>query len=149
MDRTELIEEIIQLQKISYAAGQYAPEVWMELNLTIGQLKSLFFIESEGVTNFRKLASALRVTPPDVTRIIDCLVQQGLVSRQENPDDRRMMLLQVTTEGKSLLARLRESKTTHLYHILAQLSMGELMTLAQGLSALVGAVDAQRGEKLR
>ena len=121
----------------------------MGLNLTIGQLKSLFFIDSEGSTNFRKLATALGVTPPDVTRIVDRLVEQGLVSRRENPEDRRMHLLQATKKGKSLLAKLRENKTSHLYRILTHLSTEELTTIAQGLGSLVRAVELKREEKLK
>jgi len=146
-DRIELIEEIILLQRMSHALGQYSPEAWLDLNLTIGQLQSLFIIDSEGSTNFRKLANALGVTPPDVTRIIDRLVQQGLVSRRENPEDRRMQLLQATKKGKSLLARLRENRTTHLHRILTHLGTEELTTVAQGLRSLVRAAGIRREEK--
>jgi DNA-binding MarR family transcriptional regulator len=146
--RVELTKEIIRLQQMSHALGQYAPEAWMELNLTIIQLKSLFFIDSEGSTNFRKLASALGVTPPDVTRIVDRLVEQGMVTRRENPEDRRMQLLQATKKGKALLAKLRENRTTHLYRILTHLSTDELNTVAQGLRALVRAAELQREETI-
>jgi len=145
--RTELIEEIILLQQMSHALGQYSPEAWLDLNLSIGQLKSLFFIDSEGTTNFRKLANALGVTPPDVTRIVDRLVEQGLVSRRENSEDRRMQLLQATKKGKALLARLRENKATHLHRILTHLSTAELTTVAQGLRSLVRAAGLQREEQ--
>jgi DNA-binding MarR family transcriptional regulator len=149
INRAELTEEIIRLQQMSHAMGQYAPEAWMGLNLTIGQLKSLFFIDSEGSTNFRKLATALCVTPPDVTRIVDRLVEQGLVSRRENPEDRRMHLLQATKKGKSLLAKLRENKTSHLYRILTHLSTEELNIIVQGLGSLVRAVELKREEELK
>ena len=145
--RTELTEEIIKLQQMSHALGQYAPEAWLELDLTIVQLKSLFFIDAEGSTNFRKLARALGVTPPDVTRIVDRLVDQGLVNRRENPEDRRMQILQITKKGKALLTKLRENKTTHLYHILSRLNTQELYMVAQGLRALVRAADFQQNDK--
>ncbi len=140
MDRAKLIEEIIQLQRqTGRAMGQYAPEVWMDLSLTIGQLKSLFFIDFEGSTNFKKLATALGVTPPNVTGIVDRLVEQELVSREENPEDRRMLLLKTTDKGKALLAKLRESRISRMSVILAQLSLEELSALAQGLRALAKA----------
>ena len=145
MNRAKLTEEVIDLeQQVNHAVGRYAPAAWMDLSLTIAQLKSLFFIDFEGSTNFRRLASALRVTPPDVTRIIDRLVEQGMVSRRENPEDRRMLLLQTTEKGKALLTKLRENRMTHMYHILARLKTEELATLAQGLTALAKAI--QQGE---
>ena len=144
-DRARLIEEVVQLQRrIGHTMGQYAPHAWMDLNLTIGQLKSLFFIDFQGSTNFKKLADVLGVTPPNVTGIIDRLVGQGLVSRKENPEDRRMFLLKTTDKGKALLARLRESRLSHISDILMQLSLEELATLAQGLTAVARAVEHNR-----
>jgi len=140
MNRAELIEEIIQLQRrigrVGHASERYAPEAWLALNLTIGQLKSLFFIDFEGSTNFKKLATALGVTPPNVTGIVDHLVAQGLVSREENPEDRRMTLLKTTDKGKTLLAKLRERRMSRMSSLLAQLSLEELTALAEGLSAV-------------
>jgi DNA-binding MarR family transcriptional regulator len=145
-DRAKLTEEIIQLQQqIGHARGQYAPEAWMDLSLTIGQLKSLFFIDFEGSTNFKKLATALGVTPPNVTGIVDRLVGQGLVSREENPEDRRMLLLKTTDKGEALLAKLRESRISRMSGILARLSLEELSALAQGLTALARAAESQQG----
>jgi DNA-binding MarR family transcriptional regulator len=110
------------------------------------QLKSLFLINSGGDINFRKLAEALGVTPSDVTVIVNRLVKQGLVSRTENPEDRRMMMLQVTDKGHALLANLRESGMKHMTEILTLLSPEELSALAQGLSAFIRAANASNGE---
>jgi DNA-binding MarR family transcriptional regulator len=116
----------------------------MELNLTIGQLKSLFFIDFEGSTNFKKLAAALGVTPPNVTGIVDHLVKQELVSREENPGDRRMILIKTTDKGKTLLAKLRERRISRMSGILAQLSLEELTALAKGLSAVARAGERSK-----
>ncbi|MBM2825557.1 MAG: rdhR [Dehalococcoidales bacterium] len=149
MDRAKLIEEITKLQQqIGRAMGQHPPEAWMDLSLTLGQLKSLFFIDFDGNTNFRKLATALGVTPPNVTRIVDHLVEQGLVSREENPEDRRMLLLKTTDKGKALVAKLRESRMSRMSDILTQLSSAELSALAEGLSAVTraGRLSGEKGK---
>ena len=129
---------------IPQAMAKYEPEAWLDLDLTISQLKSLLFIESEGATNAKSLATALRVTPPDVTRIIDHLTEQELVSRRENPKDRRMLLLQTTEKGRVLLAKLREHHTARLAYILIHLSTEELAVLSEGLTALLKAIRVQR-----
>ena len=143
MEKAELIKEIIQLQEqivqLEHAMERHAPEAWMDLSLTIGQLKSLFFIDFEGGTNVKKLATALGVTPPNVTGIVDHLVEQGLVSREENPEDRRMIILKTTDKGKALITGLRESRISRVSNVLAQLSSEELSALAKGLSALARA----------
>jgi DNA-binding MarR family transcriptional regulator len=140
--KEELIGEIIQLQRqVNRALRQGESDVWMELSLTIAQLKSLFFISKEGSTNFTKLAQALQVTPSNVTGIVDRLVGQGLVSRRENPENRRMLVLQPTDKGEALLANLRERTIGELSEVLSRLSEEQLFTLAQGLRCLVKATE--------
>jgi MarR family transcriptional regulator, organic hydroperoxide resistance regulator len=140
MEKTALVNEIIGLQRQSNRLlDNFAAEPWIELGLTIAQLKSLFFIVDKEQTCFKKLAEALKVTPPNVTGIVDRLVEQGLVSRTENPDDRRIMLLQATQKGQNLLNTLKEKRTNQMIRILDNLSGEELSCLALGLNALVKA----------
>jgi DNA-binding MarR family transcriptional regulator len=149
MDREKLIQEIVNLgHRLGHHVRQHEPDAWMDLNLTISQVKSLFFINATGGTNFRKLAAALGRTPPDVTRIVDRLVGQGLVSRRENPEDRRMLMLHTTEAGKALVTRLHESRMSQIHHILEQLSDKELATLAEGLNAVARVLSNQTGEKI-
>jgi DNA-binding MarR family transcriptional regulator len=143
MDKAELIKEIIKLQKkIDLARRQYELDVWMNLPITIGQLKSLFFISNQGSTNLGKLAAALRVTSTNTTGIIDRLVKQGLVSRTEDAQDRRMLLLRVTEEGERLVTQLREKRRDYRVQVMTRMNIEELTTLAQGLTFMSGAVTA-------
>jgi len=140
IDRENLINEIIQLDRqIGRSMAQEKLDAWLELNLTIGQLKSLFFIDFESGTSSRKLAAALEVTPPDITRIIDRLVEQKLVSREENPEDRRMQILKITDNGRALLSRLKEQRTSLLSGVLTQVDNEDLSSLARGLAAIIRA----------
>ena len=142
VEKAEIIKQIVELQRrINRGLRGGTLEAWMKLNLTIPQLKSLFFIANEVETNFTKLARALKVTAPNVTGIIDRLIEQGLVSRQENPDDRRMLILRVTDEGEDIVAKLRERRASYLSGILSHLSMRELESVSKGLSLIVRAAE--------
>jgi DNA-binding MarR family transcriptional regulator len=150
MDRISLTKEIIELQRqLNRIQRHYEQDAWMDLNLSIGQVKSLFFIAAQGTTNFGKLAAALGVTPPNVTGIVDRLVEKGLISRQENPDNRRMLMLQVTEKGEALIATLRERAVSQISGILENLRVEELNTVAQGLSLLVRVSKAHEEKYLR
>jgi DNA-binding MarR family transcriptional regulator len=149
LNREKLIEELMLLERrITRTAGQYNPEVWMDLGLelTISQLKSLMFIDFEGSTNSRKLASALGVTPPNVTGIIDRLVEKKLVSRTENPEDRRIATLALTSRGKAVLTKLQETKRSLRESILKRLTLEELSCLLYGLSAIAREFEAEQKE---
>jgi len=141
MEKEELIQEIILHQKkINRFIRDYNPDVWMELSLTIAQMKSLFFIANQGSVNFRKLATALKVTPSNVTGIIDRLAEQGLVTRTENPEDRRMQMLQLTGAGEKLISNLRERRASQMSSVLNQMTREELTTVAQGFALLDQAI---------
>jgi len=146
-DKAELVKQIIELQReVRRALRQYVPNAWMDLNLTIAQLKSLFLIAHEGSMNTKRLAEELGVTSSNVTGIIDRLVKQGLVSRQENPEDRRMLQIQVTDQGEAILTSLREETVSSMSDVLARMSVEELFSLARGLSSLVKAAEAHERE---
>ena len=148
MEKEKLIEDIHMLiEQVFPAMGQYQTEAWIDLNITIDQLKSLFFIDFKGRTNFKNLAAALGVTPPNITGIIDRLAAQGLVSRQENPEDRRTTLLQTTDKGKTMLNRLREISKNQSAPILNQLSLEELEALVLGFRAIARVLVNSREEK--
>ncbi|GAB4294032.1 MAG: MarR family transcriptional regulator [Ignavibacteriaceae bacterium] len=44
---------------------------------------------------------------PDVTRLIDRLINEGLVKRYNSPDDRRLSLAKITSKGISLLDKMK------------------------------------------
>lgn len=147
MDKAQLIKEIVEHQRrINRDMRQRTLDTWMELNLTVPQLRSLFFIANQRSTNFTKLASALGVTPSNVTGIIDRLVEQGLVSRQENPEDRRMLILRVTDKGESVTTSLRERRASHMSEILTHLSLEELNSVLNGLGLLLKAAEIHEGK---
>jgi len=144
MEIADLIAEIMELQrKFDRARRQNEVDIWMSLPITMAQLKCLFFISNQGSTNSRKLAEALRVTPTNITGIIDRLVQQGLVNRARDAQDRRIVVLKATTKGKRLVDNLRERKRSHLSKVLAYMSKDELTTLYRGLTFLNEAIAAE------
>jgi DNA-binding MarR family transcriptional regulator len=146
MGKSQLIQEIVELERqVGRILGQHAQIIWIDSGLTPTQLRSLFLIANKGSTNFRKLAEALGVTPSNVTGIVDRLVEQGLVSRTQNPEDRREMTLQATDKGQALVSNLKEVGIKHMTQILSVLSLEELSALAQGLSAFIKAAETYKG----
>ena len=137
MNKKSLVNEITELQQqILHDMSKNEPMPWMELNLTLAQLKCLHFVYYGGSTNLIKLAKALHVTPPNVTGIVNRLVMRELVLRKENPEDRRTYMLSVTQKGKVLIEGLRESGIKHIVGILNRLTARELTALQTGFRAL-------------
>ena len=147
MGKSDLVSEIVELERqANRLIRQYPFDAWMEINLTIPQLKSLFFIAKQRGTNSRNLAVALGVTPPNMTGIVDRLVERGLVSRKENPEDRRAHILQVTEKGEAIITNLRDRRRSNILEILGGMNREELSCLARGLASLVKAAQTDKEE---
>jgi DNA-binding MarR family transcriptional regulator len=135
--RHQMKSELMYIWKhIGHSVRGNFSEAWMELNLTIAQLKCLFYIDGEGSSNQKSIAAVLGVTPPNVTGIIDRLVEQQLVTRHENESNRRMQIIELTPKSKALLSELKERRVNHLARRLEELKIEDLQALLQGLRAL-------------
>jgi DNA-binding MarR family transcriptional regulator len=149
IEKRQLIEQVIELHRqVDRLFRDPNVDVWIAMNLTRAQLKSLFFISREKETNFTKLAATLGVTPSNITGIIDRLVKQGLVTRNANPKDRRIILLRVTGKGEALVADLREHRIKQLLVILEYMNPQDLSSLIGAYSALLEAAEVRKKEKL-
>jgi DNA-binding MarR family transcriptional regulator len=76
-----------------------------------------------------EIADRMITRVPDITRLVDRLESAGLVERCRTPEDRRVVIVKVTPEGLSVLARLDEPiKQLHLQQ-LGHLTRQELAEL--------------------
>ena len=66
---------------------------------------------------------------PDVTRLVDRLIKQGLVRRERDGDDRRVVLVEISAAGLALLARLDAPVLESTAAAMAGLNSQQLRTL--------------------
>jgi DNA-binding MarR family transcriptional regulator len=147
MAKKEIINEMIELLRhVDRDRRQYELNAWMDLNLSIGQLKSLFFISNQGTTSLGKLAAALRVTPTNTTGIVNRLLKRKLITRTGSPDDRRVLFLRTTPLGEELIAGLRQKRKERMVELFNHLDDDEASIVFQALTLMVGAIEAHREE---
>jgi len=140
--REELTAQIIEAQgRMNRVIRERTLDSWVKLNLTIPQLKSLFYISRHGRVNLSGLASGIRVTPANVTGIVDRLVEQGFLTRTPDTDDRRVSWLSVTDRGKTLINDLREGRVQEMRRILDKLTEEELAIVARSFELVARAAE--------
>jgi DNA-binding MarR family transcriptional regulator len=140
--REKLTRRIIELRRqVNRVLRERTLDSWVQLSLTIPQLKSLFYISRHGKVNLSGLASGIRVTPANVTGIVDRLAGQGLLTRIPDLNDRRITWLRVTEKGEALLANLREGRASEMHKILDKLTEEELSIVARGFDLLARAAE--------
>ena len=83
-----------------------------------------------------ELAAAEQVKPPTMTRLVSALESQGLVTRDGDPHDGRVIRIRATAKGRTLLMRGRAARVAALCTELRALPPGERESLAEGVAVL-------------
>jgi MarR family transcriptional regulator, organic hydroperoxide resistance regulator len=144
ISRNQLIDDAMQAQKqIVQAMHAAAEPTWLQLDLTMAQLKGLFALADSPMT-IGQLAEALGSGKPAASILVERLVQLGLVERAEDPLDRRRTIARVTAQGEELVARLRQGGRDRLRAWLSRLGDDDLAALVQGLQALATVASGEQ-----
>jgi DNA-binding MarR family transcriptional regulator len=81
-------------------------------------------------------SGALMLTSSGTTKRLDKLEQAGLIARENDPQDRRAILISLTPKGLELMERLTPAHLENERRILAALSAAEQRQLAAALRKL-------------
>jgi DNA-binding MarR family transcriptional regulator len=101
-----------------------------------GVLKVLRRAQPEGLPRFA-IAERLVARAPDVTRLLDRLEQQGLVARGWAPRNRRHSVARIAGPGLDLLEALDPKVRDLQSAVLAPLSHGQVLQLADAFDTLL------------
>ncbi len=94
--------------------------------LTPQQHFCLMILHNVGPISMSELSINLRIPNQQVTRIIDCLVDSGLVERIIPANNRRIILAQITDKGIDLLIHYKKVIHSNLIERFAKLTDEEL-----------------------
>ncbi len=78
-----------------------------ECGLPLGRFEAMVVVSSLGTCRVFDIASALAITVGGASKLVDRVEAAGYCSRKMNPGDRRSSLLDLTEEGKAVVARGR------------------------------------------
>ena len=93
-----------------------------------------------------QIAERMITRDPDVTRLVDRLIKQGLVRRERDGDDRRVVLVEITGAGLALLSRLDGPAGEYTDAAMAGLKQSQLRTLDTLLNEIRAGIRANGRE---
>jgi len=105
-------------------------------DLTLSQLAALGSLELHGECTVGELAHIERVKPPSMTRIVNSLVEAGLMVRRPHDVDGRQVMVGLTDTARELLIGNRRRRTAWLALRLAELTADERELLRQSAPLL-------------
>ncbi|SDI34269.1 MarR family winged helix-turn-helix transcriptional regulator [Nonomuraea jiangxiensis] len=128
-EREDLIRRITETQRgLGRLFAQHHSPLFTS-NLTMRQLKVVMLVSVNGSASGQDLAQDLGVGLGTVTGIVDRLVAQGLVSRHEDPQDRRVRRVELTPAGAALIEEINNAGLRHYRRIMDHLDTETLRAL--------------------
>jgi DNA-binding MarR family transcriptional regulator len=112
-----------------------------EYGLTLARSEVLWHLAASGALTQRALSRMLRVTPRNVTGLIDGLEADGFVARTVHPSDRRATLVALTEKGTAVTTGMREGQALFAQGLFEDVTPAELATFAKIVELVRQRVD--------
>jgi len=109
--------------------------------LSMTNLGAIFHIHRIGSCGVTELGDHLGVTSAAASQMLERLVQQDLILRTEDPDDRRVKQIALTDKGHRILEEGIRARQGWLNDLAQTLSDGEKETIMVGLKILIDTVN--------
>jgi len=145
------VSEPDQTTEIAAALERLLPRLWetcftplppgLVADLPVGQARTLIHLWLAGRRRMGELAEDLGVKLPTATRIVDRLVERGLVARSSWDQDRRVVWVQVTPEGEALAEAARRFRRGIMESRLERLDDRQRESLLRALALLEDVVS--------
>lgn len=109
----ELLKRFIRLN-LQMKKAVYSSEITSKFNIGRKQLYALTILHEKGQMNMTTLANEIDVSNQQLTKIVDVLVNKGHIERGYDKNNRRVVLVDLTPEGKDYIENMTKSIFSHL-----------------------------------
>jgi DNA-binding MarR family transcriptional regulator len=113
-------------------------------DLSVAQMATLMLLDAEGSCTVSDLASDLGRSLSATSRLLDQLVRRGLVTRAEDPHDRRVKRVALAERGRALIGRVQRRRAEAQLSVMAALSDAERADVMRALAPLAAAAARRR-----
>ena len=139
-DTQELTERFLAVAEfINRQTQLHRLDAWEELGMTIPQLRTLVLLEQMAPMRMGSISTHLDRALSATTTVVDRLGERGLVARSSDPDDRRVVLCELTELGQRTIDRFWRIGTDRIEMIMDVLEPEQIETVLSGLDLLLQA----------
>jgi DNA-binding MarR family transcriptional regulator len=121
-------------------------QFWDSRGLTMPQLRLMYLLLLQDCRPVGELAEQMNVRPATVTGLTDRLVRQGLIERQADPEDRRVVRVALTPEGRRVVGEIETASRAYLQAIFDRLGTDVVDSLVELFEQFSDAAEAVQRE---
>jgi DNA-binding MarR family transcriptional regulator len=140
------LQVLRSLRRIIRAVDLYNSKLRARYDLTAPQLVCLLNIVEAGSTHPAAIARSVFVSPSTTVGILDRLEARGLVVRERDRNDRRVVNVTGTTRGRKVAREAPSPLQDSLAHGLTRLPSRAQATIARSLGKVVELMEAEFAE---
>jgi DNA-binding MarR family transcriptional regulator len=129
-------ELLAELDPIIARQRQVMAQVWQDRSISKSNLHILMLLEQTDQLPMSRIASLLGVSLPSLTGIVDRMEEHGLVERDRDDADRRVVLVRSTPKGMAIVKEMEVARTRYLRGVLAGLSSPDRVTCLAAFKAM-------------
>lgn len=107
----------------------------VESTVTATQFRTLVVLDTNDGINLNGLAELLGVNASTAMRMIDRLLVAGLVTRRDNPENRREVVLSLTAEGRRIVRKVARRRRREIKQIVEQMPATHRTNMIRALRA--------------
>ena len=111
------------------------------MGITDATWRTLFFLRQEDGVSQTHLAKTMAIEGPSLVRLLDNLAKKNLIERRNDPADRRINNIYLTTESSELLAELELVSRSVRAELLAGINQQDLKTCIQVMEQILEVTD--------
>ena len=108
--------------------------------MSMSQFHVLSQLERQGPISMSRIAEFLDVSMPNASGLVDRMVERGLVERVGDPEDRRVVLVKLTSAGLAALEAAEGIKLDRIRTVCERLDDGQLTKISDAIGDLRGAI---------
>jgi DNA-binding MarR family transcriptional regulator len=110
------LEPVMALQRHAMA------HVWHDRSISKANMHVLMLLDQLGPLPMGRLATLVDVSLPSLTGIVDRMAEHGLVTRERDEHDRRVVVVHVADKGRQTLQELEQVRREMLRRVLRAMS---------------------------
>jgi MarR family transcriptional regulator for hemolysin len=135
----------LQLTQAVRAISRAFDDVLAEAGGSLPVWLILISLKSRTVASQRELAEAVGIREATMTHHLNAMESSGLISRHREKTNRRVQLVETTSEGEALFVRLREAAMAFDTRLRRGVSAAEITQLEDLLGRLAANVGSDPG----
>ena len=152
----QVLSETGLSQQVSDVLGRFATELlrysttdilrlMQREDMSLPRVVALMFLDRQSTASISDISNYLNLSLGNTSSIVDQLVCSGYVTRTEDPSDRRLKVVTLTTKGQAFVQEVKQARIAEMAQRLKNLPASLLESTVVVMSAVLEHLQAERG----